>query len=221
MKRWLITATLYLAFFGCSTGAVRSPAAFDDTSICNGSNVEFRESFRHFGTYDVVRHDSKSDAADRHGLTDDERIAIYEYTQGTLAVNAALRSSSPELAKFQPFITAVNCGLRKLPSYRGEVFRLTTLPAAVLVQYFEGAVVTDPGFLSTYRDLRFSPDPKTSPHAFYIRSRSGKDISQLSSYHGQENEVLFRSGSSFRILRRSENPDGTIVFTLEEVSSKE
>lgn len=172
---------------------------------------------RRFGTFTVAQHDSRSEPADQVGLTENERVAIWCYTQGAYDVNAALRSGGQEIGELNPFIASLACGLSKLPDYQGEVFRITKLPDHLLTQYQEGSVVTDAGFVSTYRDLRLPPTPGTSPHAMYIFSKTGKDITQLSSYHGQEREVLFTAGTRFRILTRTQNPDGTVILKMEEV----
>ena len=51
---------------------------------------------------------------------------------------------------------------------------------------------------------------------FRIESRHGKDIKPYSAIPS-EDEVLFKAGSRFRVLKRYKEPDGRYGYLLEEV----
>jgi hypothetical protein len=194
-------------------------ATDDDRSL----DARFKELFnRRFGNYDTQVTDARTAACNRlaqaRQLRETEMLAIYSYTSsGYSAVNHALRMGvGQELDELTPFVDALNSALDKLEDYRGAVFRITNLPPSVLASHVPGADVLYPAFTSTYRTLTFMPDFPVHPHAFYIQSRTGKDVTACSWFKDQENEVLFRSHTRFRIDDRVEANDGTIVFKMSE-----
>ena len=94
----------------------------------------------------------------------------------------------------------INNALNKIPSYQGKVWRDVDLPESVLSSYVVGSVVIEKGFSSSsYSDERF----KKLPHRLLIHSKSGKIIQSLSVL-SNEDEVLFKSGTKFKVLKRTQ-----------------
>jgi len=137
----------------------------------------------------------------------------------------------------------VNQAIQKLPAYQGEVYRGTSLPKSELAKYKEGEVVSFSGLSSTTTDLGTAkeyrakqPISKASNYAelaqrggikisskseeyesveFKIQSKSGRDISSISS-RSFEKEVLLPHGWQGKVTKR-ETVNGKLVISLEEV----
>jgi hypothetical protein len=101
--------------------------------------------------------------------------------------------------------------LNKTSNFRGTVFRGDVLKKATLEKYMKGQVFTEAGFLSTSKELEIAKkfnETRAGEYGefnvlFTIDSTTGKDISKY--VQGHENEVLFRSGTQFRVLSTSWN----------------
>lgn len=139
-------------------------------------------------------------------LTVDEVLAIHYYTtvQGVEKMNGHLRDpdSTPEADReaIEKRIAAAASGLAKLPKYDGIAFRGTNLPDHVLPNWRRGARVSDPAFVSSSVDDAVAENFRRGGNAFItITGRSGVDVQQLS-YFGAEAEILFRPGTSFRVV---------------------
>ena len=89
--------------------------------------------------------------------------------------------------------------------------RGTTLPDDVLARYQVGAIVPEHGYFSTSITRPFG-----GPHRFVVHSARGRHIRQLSA-HEIEDEVLFPSGTPFRVLDRIDGAD-MVPITMEEVN---
>jgi len=125
-------------------------------------------------------------------------------------MNAYLRQKEIKNPHMDLLVRTLNSALSKFPNYQGFVKRGTELPADVLGQHTKGAVVTYDSFTST----------STGPghyniHDFMIFSRTGKPIMSLSKFD-DEKEVLFLSGTQFKVLDRFEQGPRTI-FIMKEV----
>ena len=97
------------------------------------------------------------------------------------------------------YAKALNDALDKLPPKPSVSVRGTTVPPAALALYQPGAIVEERAFTSTGKGKKFS-----GPHTFEIHGKTGRDVSKLSS-HQSENEVLFKSGTRFKVVSRSGN----------------
>ena len=158
------------------------------------------EFIRQMGTrYQSMRRQALSRArrsgADRHGMSDAELTAVYAYTTsdgswGYGPLNRALRSTDrARRARMQAYKDTLKSALAKLPDYRGQVRRGTTLPSDVFARYREGQIAPPDGFLSSSRGEGWSGD-----HKFVIESLHGKRVEQFSAYES-EREVLFAADS--------------------------
>jgi len=158
------------------------------------------------------------DLMDDHGLSYEEVVAVYAYSRQDYAdINAGLRGQDPEqLAAYKAQIAVTNRALAKLPAARGSVFRRVQA-GDWLDEYQEGAVVTEKAYTSTSNDYdtMLGHAGKGSVE-FVMRSRSGRDITQLSGKGELENEVLFAPGTRFRVSSRKVDEDGTIVIYMDE-----
>lgn len=109
---------------------------------------------------------------------------------------------------YSGYVKGVNAALDKLPPLTGTSYRSTSLSPKQLGSYIPGAVVKDPGFTSASAapiDKKFSGyKSKEQDVTMEIHGRSGRDVSALSNYPN-EHEVLFKSGTPFRVRERNGN----------------
>lgn len=116
----------------------------------------------------------------------------------------------------------LDAALSKVRNYEGEVYRsVVDEGGAIAKQYEPGSVATMKGFTSASR----SPNPSYKAFnstgeghtRFIIQSKTGKHIEQISLFE-KEREVLFRSGTSFRVVSRTWNAQrGTWDIKLAEI----
>lgn len=111
-------------------------------------------------------------------------------------------------------IDTLNEALRKLPKHEGFVVRGTRLPASVRDQHQVGATVVYDAFTSTSTGGAFSGNDQ-----FLIYSRTGRPVMSISSISG-EDEVLFPSGTRFRVVSIQENY-GSRFYLMREVVGSE
>lgn len=144
------------------------------------------------------------------GLNDDEKVILYAYTYELFhPMNRGLRQQ--KLEDIDALVQVLNNALAKFDDYKGLVKRGVNLPPEVLAEHEVGAVVTYAGFTSTSVSKGFA-----GKHQFVIKSKHGKLIDKFSSAPTEE-EVLFKSGTKFKILDRKEKQDGSVDFVMEEV----
>lgn len=113
------------------------------------------------------------------------------------------------LTRAEGFKTELNAHLAKVRSYRGEVYRvIDDYGGSLAGRYVPGKTVTLNEFVSTSRALDASSFPfiraQTGKTRFIIQSKSGKMIEKISEFT-TEREVLFRSGTSFRVISKTYN----------------
>lgn len=143
-----------------------------------------------------------------------EAVILREYTgHSAQQINAELRSNKPSL-KALSFARILNRALNKLPSYRGKVWRDIDLPEKTLAKYSVGEVVTEKGFVSSSRD-EFERFDSARPHRLLIHSKNGKIIEKISVLP-LEYEVLFKSGTKFKVLKRTQEK-GYLLIELQEL----
>lgn len=165
-------------------------------------------------------------------LTTEAVAALMFYTaesQGFRQINRLLRGQMTEFANaekgigwnvaqakqdYQEHIKFINEALNKLPNHEGFVYRGTEVDPKLLAQYKVGQIVTEQGFTSTSTNIAVAEE--FSRNVFYtILSKTGKDIKNLAEFSG-EDEVLFRSGTKFKILAL-ENKNGKTFVKMMEV----
>ena len=115
---------------------------------------------------------------------------------------------------YQEHIKFINAALNQLPNYEGVVFRGSKVEPKQLAQYQVGEIVTEKGFTSSSSNLAVAQN--FSGNVLYtIFSKTGKKIRDFSEFPG-EDEVLFRSGTKFKILA-IEKKDGKTLIKMMEV----
>jgi hypothetical protein len=137
-------------------------------------------------------------------LNDEERWSIYAYTnRGYRSTNTKLRSKWRRILPSSE-VKKLNSSLNKLPDFAGVVFRGVNMPNAALAKYIPEQVITEQAFTSAtqIREVALRSagrgNSDSSSVVFIIESKHGKDIHDYSE-RPEELEVLFRSGSRFRV----------------------
>jgi len=131
-----------------------------------------------------------------------EALSIYSYSTDDY------KTINPELRKVQPsgealaYSAMVNASLDKLPPFVGLAKRGANLPDSELDKMVVGNIVEFAAFTSATADLSLKNFEKR--HRMMIRSKKGRDISNLSA-NPQEREVLFKAGSKFKVISVKQN----------------
>jgi hypothetical protein len=108
----------------------------------------------------------------------------------------------------------LNEALDKLPDYKGIVGRGVYVPnvAEFMKGYQVGMIKEERAFTSAAKGKGFGGKVK-----YQIQSKTGKDVSTYSQHSG-EKEVLFKSGTRFRVVKIEQDYDVNIIH-MEEVST--
>ncbi len=156
-------------------------------------------------------------------LSMEERTLIYKYSEdGYESVNISLRKNQGKnKTEFGRLLDNV---LRKLPNYRGLVFRSANLTGAELERYKEAyeknTILVEHSFISTSKSIGIASMYGKSCQ-FTIISRTGKEIEEFTKYgfhSGQnEKEILFRPNRRFTVLEVTKLNNSTLIL-MEEVS---
>lgn len=142
-------------------------------------------------------------AQGKHGLTKEleakgltaahaGHIAAYTGSQYK-ATNAALRQGAMTEKQWN-HVSQLNNALDKLPDYKGTVYRKADLGPNQFKLYTPGLIVEERAFTSTST----SKGTWSGSYQYVIKSETGKDVKPFS-LHKNENEVLFRSGTRFKV----------------------
>lgn len=167
-----------------------------------------------FQTKEIAKDDVALSFVKERNLSKPEAVILREYTgHSAQQINAELRSNKPSL-KALSFARILNRALNKLPYYKGNVWRDVDLPEKALAAYSAGEVVTEKGFVSSSRD-EFERFDSARPHRLLIHSKNGKIIEKISVLP-LEYEVLFRSGTKFKVLKRTQEK-GYLLIELQEL----
>jgi hypothetical protein len=143
-------------------------------------------------------------------------IAIRDYTFHSQVTNAALRSGDAVLPAHLPMIRSAASGLRALPNYVGVVTRGIYVddPAAlakVAERYQPGRLLQESAFTSA------SVGRSMGGNVFFeIYSRTTTLVDDLA-YRSSEAEVLFGPGTPFRVLGRTQEPNGAWLIRMMEI----
>lgn len=117
------------------------------------------------------------------------------------SINQALWSGSEAQAEaVRPYSTALSDALSKCPQAIGTVFRGTHLSAHQAARYTVGHIVTEPAFLSASTDRPFPGNALFT----IVNSHTGRLVGPIAS-NPFENEVLFDSHTSFRVVANTYN----------------
>lgn len=144
-------------------------------------------------TYSIIA--AKSHYVKNGVMTPAEGAHITAYTGSHYAsTNNALRTGKITVAQ-QEHVNQLNAALSRLPDYKGTVYRKTGFKANEQHFYKPGTVVEERAFTSTSS----SKGVWSGELHFEITSATGKLVRSLS-LHPHEDEVLFRSGTKFRVI---------------------
>lgn len=157
------------------------------------------------------------------GLTASEMIAVRHYTaRGFSPVNRALRDCNEEsLAFLKPVIDPLVEGLEKLPSYRGTVYRTTSMFGSFLDSHKTGKEVTYRSFLSTSKYENWNEKSSFEGNVVMTIDCAdrGKDISWLAEYP-YEDEVLFPPETTFVVLSCQKKKGKHYIHLREKLPSE-
>lgn len=147
------------------------------------------------------------------GLSRVEKDLMAFYTVGGFScLNSYLRRNSDKNPDVESIVQILNDGLSKFPNYQGFVRRaISFTDDDVRKLHVAGATVTYHGFTSTSTNSSFEGDD-----IFYIFSKTGKPIMGVSSY-SYEDEVLFKSGTQFKVLS-VEKENNKNYYIMKEVT---
>jgi hypothetical protein len=150
-----------------------------------------------------------------------EKAIIYKYsTDGYISLNEQLRESNGE--KITELGLLLEEVLKKLPNYRGLVFRRAQVSQEQIKKYKrafrENATISEICFMSTSKIKTYAL-LYAGNVVFRISSKTGKDIEKIAKFGvfegPNEFEVLFNRNTNFHILGITKEHDYTLI-TLEE-----
>ena len=164
-------------------------------------------------------------------LTQAERAAIKAYTHNEFhLINRYLRCQknfvpdycnfvsklpATEIRKIKIQMSSLTQALKKLPVFKGYVYRVIFEAPAPVVEKLKSGVFTDAGFISTTLvknvlfDYFIEPAKKfLSPHNLILKilSKNGRQIDGLS-YYSEEREVLFFPNAQFKVISIEQRSD--------------
>lgn len=166
-----------------------------------------------FGDLIAIEHDT----ARWIGLRSQEQQTIYGYTEGERSIydqmNRGLRSGNPGPAVLEQ-ARELDAALEKLPCHAGEVYRGERLSAADLDTYESGIgkVIKKPAFTSSSAS---SAESYPGNAQFIITSKTGRRIAMYSAKIWQQ-EVLFRTGTKFRVDDIARLGDSAMIWLTEQ-----
>lgn len=153
-------------------------------------------------------------------LTEHEKAIIYAYSDEGYEVNAELR-------KFRELVTPefavhLNAALAKLPDTERSVYSGIWCIDSVLETYKNalktGDVLIEYGFTSASKSRSIAE--QFGEIILHIASENGKSIEKFTKFrasaYDNEQEVLFKSSSAFRVLDIREK-NNLIIIDLEEI----
>lgn len=155
----------------------------------------------------------------------EEIVALKAYSGATYyEVNGMLRGTADFTDKQRKRYTEeaefTSAALSALPSYNGMVYRGANLSQDIIDKYKVGEVFTEKAFTSTsskesVTDSFVAPEDAKRTVKYNIQSKKGKSIKEFSQVP-EEEEILFDSNTSFKVLGKEER-DGVIHLYMEEV----
>lgn len=154
-----------------------------------------------------------------HPSVNTEEIATLKYYTVDLYgdLNRYLRKKLNGDEFLDTAIKVINNGLNKLESFDGIVYRGISIDITSVQKYFDafktGKSVIEPAFTSTSKNPAKAFDGNAK---FMIKSKNGKSVKDFSEYD-EEDEVLFKNDSKFKILDIQELEGGYYEISLEEL----
>lgn len=145
-------------------------------------------------------------------LNEKDVYALNQYKSSRVAykLNAMLRGEDNLTDEYREIARNIDTALTKLPKYEGTVYRSLRSEDMVNAEAFwkehtPGSVVIESSFTSTSTEVY----DEAMDVQMIIQSKNGRDMRKLNSL---ENEILFRRGTIFYVLKREGN-----TLWLEEI----
>lgn len=131
-------------------------------------------------------------------IPEEQLAAVKRYitTDFGIVDSALRRLDRAQLEELDEFIRLIIYGLFKLPSFRGVVYRGTTLSDDAARHFVPGNVVFEHAFISATANPASRYPGNTT---FVIASINGRDVSLLADFP-EEQEVVFFTGTLFKVL---------------------
>ncbi len=135
---------------------------------------------------------------DIKNLTAQQRV-VYEYAYNCFSkINSEMRKSSDFNMDIFNLSKQLDIALCNHPTFQGETYRGVDLPDDVLKQYLSSSVLEFPSFTSTSKKHHIGCEFAKNT-LFKIHSKNGREILKKSK-HEDEDEVLFRLNSKFKVI---------------------
>lgn len=146
-------------------------------------------------------------------LSREEALAIRTYSTGTFQyINGELRGGGAKTATIQSLVKFMVEGMSRLAPINGFVRRGATPSERVDALYQVGAIVKDPGFMSTSVKSGFQ-----GTHKIVIRTFTKCTYIAPLSMFSNEEEALCFPGAPFKVLFREPDGFGGFNIVMEEV----
>jgi hypothetical protein len=169
----------------------------------------------------------KAKSKENQTISEEQAIAVSLYTSNAIykRLNQAFRLvDCAALAKLASLASPLIQGVRSLPRYVGKVYRGVVLKESA-THFLVHSVLIWHGFTSASKSeskarnfLKLSKskstDEKMQRVMFHIHSKSGREIDELS-FYPQEEEVVFRPATYFRIMSIQQDGDILLIEVVE------
>jgi|GEM_PF-5354703 len=159
----------------------------------------------------------------------EELMGISEYTgKNSLRINDYLRydydKEKRRKKNMDIRVKMINAGLEKMPVHEGTVFRGALLPRFIVDQYAPGETIKEDAFVSASKKNQVAKgflnssleDEENESVQYIINSKKGRSVKDVS-VNPLEEEVLFKSGTSFKVLKNEYNDNGVRCIYMDEV----
>ena len=149
-------------------------------------------------------------------MTPAEAGMIVAYTGSAYqTLNAQMRTGSMD-EHLWDMANGLNEALSKLSAREGITYRHAGQAALNKEFYKPGRIVEERAFTSTSKSSSFAEDGAVT---YEIKGYTGRDVTALSKYKS-ENEVLFRSGTRFKVTSAESKSDGRLHVKMEEIRGR-
>ncbi|CAA0208466.1 hypothetical protein FS0810_250002 [Tenacibaculum maritimum] len=168
-------------------------------------------------------------------LTELEIISVYRYTV-TSKINSALNGVpgsvlTDKLKVHQKVLDAALDKLKVVKSYKRDVFRGANLDESLVLSKYKnniGKEITEDAFTSSSRLEKVADDfierfaaANKAKVKYTIKSKTGIDVNDMSHYAKvlgiNQAEILFKSGTKFKILSVEKNTKGIYEIIMSEL----
>ena len=158
----------------------------------------------------------KSNSKKQKELSKDEIYAINKYIGfESYTYNEKLREDITLTEEEKTILNNLDKALEKMPKYNNDVTRSVSIPYDdidyFLRDYKEGNIIKYKAYTSTTKGEIYNPDSRVQ---ITIKSKNGRDISE---YNQDEQEILFKRNSQFKVLKVDTSDDFYVRIVLEEV----